>query len=340
MFLQCVKISSCLIRMFYFILMLHFFLEFATNGPSLKTLVTMDSTVVGIDMLDQITMALVHGDENKGFKLAIHKHSEELTSKTLTDKDLVLDLVVCRGSRRLGVLITDASTFGRIEMHEVSEDGRVITKREEIDLLRSGMNMEDLRHLFTNSLSYYADVHGMLLVKQGASNELLKIENSCLPGAHVTVKRILNMDNANYFIQSALHLHDNLFVLSLHSPSKLNDVVKVVEVVNEMCYKDNITTVTMSGSLYANDMIKDDRGIVVVLGTQLGHKGVGNGMMTALRFQKEQKELMFGAHLLTKEVLPEGSQLGVITMHGNTVFFGAEGLSDTERVVEYKFRYE
>ena len=299
----------------------------------------MDSTVVGMDMLDQNTMALVHGDENKGFKLAIRKHSEELTSKTLTEKDVVLDLVVCRGSRRLGVLITDASTFGRIEMHEVREDGRVITKREEIDLLRSGMKMEDLKHLFTNSLSYYADVHGMLLVKQGANSELLKIENSCLPGAHVTVKRILNMDNVDYFIQSALHLNDNLFVLSLHSP-KLNDMVKVVEVVNEMCYKDDITTVTMSGSLYANDMIKDDRDTVVVLGTQLGHEGFGNGMITALRFLKEQKELMFGAHLLTEEVVPEGSQLGVITMQGNTVFFGEEGASYTGRVVEYKFRYE
>ena len=324
--------------MFYFILMLYFFLAFVTNGRILKTLITMDSTVVGMDMLDQNTMALVHGDENKGFKLAIRKHSEELTSKTLTDKELVLDLVVCRGSRRLGVLITDASTFGRIEMYEASEDGRVITKRDDIDLLRSGMKMEDLKYLFTNSLSFYADVNGMLLVKQGANSELLKIENSCLPGAHVTVKHILNMDNVSYFIQSALHLNDNLFVLSLHSP-KLNDVVKVVEVVNEMCYKDDITTVTMSGSLYANDMIKDDRDTFVVLGTQLGHEGVGNGMMIALRFLKEQKELMFGAHLLTEEVVLEGFQLGVITIHGNTVFFGEEGVSYTGRVVEYKFRY-
>lgn len=117
-------------------------------------------------------------------------------------------------------------------------------------------------------------------------------------------------------------------------------MVKVVEVVNEMCYKDDITTVTMSGSVYANDMIKDDRDTVVVLGTQLGHEGVGNGMMTALRFLKEQKELMFGAYLLTEEVVPEGFQLGVITIHGNTVFFGEEGVSDTGRVVEYKFRYE
>lgn len=118
----------------------------------------MGNTVVGMDMLDQNTMALVHGDENKGFKLAIRKHSKELTSKTLTDKDLVLDLVVCRGSRRFGVLITDASTFGRIEMYEASEDGRVMTKRDNIDLLRSGMKMEDLKYLFTNGLSFYADV--------------------------------------------------------------------------------------------------------------------------------------------------------------------------------------
>jgi len=313
--------------------------EFANNGPGLKKVITQDTPVIGIDMLDQDTIALVHGDETKGFKLAIHKHSEELASKTLTDKDLVLDLVVCHGSRRLGVLITDASSFGRIEVHEVSDDGRIITKREEIDLLRSGLKKNDLGHLFTNSLSHYDEANGMLLVKQGAKSELLKIENICLPGAHVTVKRILNMENLNYTIQSAVHLSNNLFALSLHSPI-LNDVVKVVEVLSEMTYNDNIATVTVSGSLFANDMIKDDRDILVVLGTQLGHGGVDNGRMTALRFLKGQKKLMFGAHLLTEEILPEGSELGVVTVHGNKVIFGEQGLSDTGKVMEYKYRYE
>jgi len=113
-----------------------------------------------------------------------------------------------------------------------------------------------------------------------------------------------------------------------------------VEVLSEMTYNDNIATVTVSGSLFANDMIKDDRDILVVLGTQLGHGGVDNGRMTALRFLKGQKKLMFGAHLLTEEILPEGSELGVVTVHGNKVIFGEQGLSDTGKVMEYKYRYE
>lgn len=314
-------------------------LEFVTNGPSLKKLVTLDRPAIGIDMLDKDTMALVHGDETKGFKLAIHKHSEELASKTLTEKDLALDLVVCRDLRRLGVLITDASTFGRIEMYEVSEDGRIITKQEEIDLLRYGIRKEDLKYLFVNSLSYYPDVHGMLFAKQGVNIELVKIENICLPGAQVTVKRILNMENMKQTIQSAVHLQNNLFALSLHSP-KMNDVIKVVEVFSEMCYNDNITRVTLSGSLFANDIVKDDSDTLVVLGKQLGHYGVGDGVMTALRFLKGEKKLMFGAHLLTEEFLPEGSELGVITVHGNKVYIGEQGLSDTNKIMEYKFRYE
>ena len=310
------------------------------NGPGLKKLVTTDSQVSGIDMIDQNTMAMVYGNSNKGWKLSIRKFSEELAYKQLIDKDSAYDMVVCRGSHRLGVLITDTWTYGRIEMYQISADGKTITKERDIDLLTIGLTEKDIGVLFYNSLSYYADVNGFLLAKQQADwSELFKIENICMPGAQVTARRILNLDPgwANY-MKTAVHLSDNIFAISFLSQRGVTEI-KVVEVINERTYNDSLAYFKFSGPQFCVDLFKDDQDTLIALGAQIQYD-VGSSMMTAFRWLKEKKRLEFGSHLLTDDFLQDGSELGVVSAYGNMVYFAEEGFSDTGKVMEYQFRYE
>ncbi|XP_078368560.1 uncharacterized protein LOC144652419 [Oculina patagonica] len=314
--------------------------EFATNGPGLKKWVTTDSQVSGLDMIDQNTMAMVYGNSKKGWKLSIRKFSEELASKQLIDKDSAYDMVVCRGSRRLGVLITDTYTYGRIEMYQISADGKTITKEKDIDLLTIGMTKKDIGFLFYNSLSYYADVNGFLLAKQQADwAELWKIENICIPSSQVTARRILNLNPgwANS-MKTAFHLSDMYFAMCTLSGGGISHL-KVVEVISESTYNDSIADFKWSGPLFCVDLVKDDRDTLVALGAQIQY-GVGSSMMSAFRWLKEKKKLEFGSHLLTDDYLKDGSELGVVSVYGNMVYLAEEGWTDTGKVMEYQFRYE
>lgn len=291
-------------------------------------------------MIDQNTMAMVYGNSKKGWKLSIRKFSEELASKQLIDKDSAYDMVVCRGSRRLGVLITDTYTYGRIEMYQISADGKTITKEKDIDLLTIGMTKKDIGFLFYNSLSYYADVNGFLLAKQQADwAELWKIENICIPSSQVTARRILNLNPgwANS-MKTAFHLSDMYFAMCTLSGGGISHL-KVVEVISESTYNDSIADFKWSGPLFCVDLVKDDRDTLVALGAQIQY-GVGSSMMSAFRWLKEKKKLEFGSHLLTDDYLKDGSELGVVSVYGNMVYLAEEGWTDTGKVMEYQFRYE
>ncbi|KAJ7373975.1 hypothetical protein OS493_009303 [Desmophyllum pertusum] len=135
--------------------------EFATNGPGLKVLTAQqDRQIIGAEMLEHTTMAFVHGGVNKDWKLVILKDGTEAASKVLMEGHFATDMIVCRGKRRLGVLLTDYYDVGRIEMYEISQDGKTIAQKEVIDLLDSGMTSNDIDRLSINSLSYYGDVNG------------------------------------------------------------------------------------------------------------------------------------------------------------------------------------
>ena len=291
-------------------------------------------------MLDQNTMAIVYGNSVKGWELSICQPSGVQAFKHLIDRDSAYDMVVCRGSRRLGVLITDTWTYGRIEMYQISADGKTINKEKDIDLLTIGMQEKDIGALFHNSLSYYADVNGFLLAKQQADMaELWKIENICIPGAQVTARRILNLNSGlSIVIKTAVHLSDNIFAISLLSGGGVSHI-KVVEVFDVSTYNDSLADFKWSGPLFCVDMFKDDQDALVALGAQIQY-GVGSSMMSAFRWLKEKKTLEFGSHLLTDDYLQDGSDLGVVSVYGNMVYFAEEGYTDTGKVMEYQFRYE
>ena len=319
--------------------MLYFFsslLEFATNGPGLKTLLTTGSQVIGIDMIDQNTMALVYG--KRSWTLSIRSLSEELASKQLIDKDMVFGMVLCRGTRRLGVLISDRETYARIEMYEISGDGKTITKERDVDLLSIGMAQKDISDLYFNRLTYYADVNGFLLARQVDRVELWKIDSVCIPNAQVTARRILNLQPAlaNY-LKTAVHLSDNFFAISFDA--KAASTLKVVEVFSETSYNDSIADFRWTTPLACGALFKDDKDALVVLGTQI-QPGVGTGMMSAFRWLRNERRLEFGSHLLTDDFLQDGSELGVLSVCGNMVYFAEEGSDDSGKVMEYQFRCE
>ena len=313
-------------------------LEFATNGPGLTTLLTTGSQVIVIDMIDQNTMALVYG--KKSWTLSIRSLSEELASKQLIDKDMAYGMVICRGSRRLGVLISDRETYARIEIYEISGDGKTMTKERDVDLLNIGMTQNDISDLYFNRLTYYADVNGFLLGRQNDIDwvELWKIDSICIPNAQVTARRILNLQPpwANY-LKTAVHLSDNFFAISFDA--KAATTLKVVEVYSESSYNDSIANFKWTTPLACSALFKDEKDALIALGTQT-QPGVGTGMMSTFRWLRNEKRLEFGSHLLTDDFLREGSELGVLSVYGDVVYFAEEGYGDTGKVVEYQFRYE
>lgn len=311
-------------------------LEFTTNGPGLTTLLTTGSQVIGIDMIDQNTMALVYG--KRSWTLSIRSLSEELASKQLIDKDMAYGMVLCRGSRRLGVLISDRETYARIEMYEISGDGKTITKDRDEDLLSIGMTQKDISDLYFNRLTYYADVNGFLLARQVDWVELWKIDSICIPNAQVTARRILNLQPAwaNY-LKTAVHLSDNFFAISFDA--KTASTLKVVEVFSESSYNDSIADFRWTMPLACGALFKDDKNALIALGTQI-QPGVGTDMMSAFRWLRNEKRLEFGSHLLTDNFLQDGSELGVLSVYGDMVYFAEEGYDDTGKVLKYQFRYE
>ena len=300
-----------------------------------------DRQVAGVDMIDQNTMAVVHGGQYKGgWKLAILKDSVEVASRDLINENYVnaFDMVVCRGQRRLGVLLTDGDEFARIEMYEVSEDGKTITAKEVIDLFASGMTQKDVWSLYFNCLSYYGDVNGFLMNIQGDKVELWKIENICSSGGSVRIQRILNMENWDYYVQASAHLSGNVFAVSLHSSNNINEV-KVVEILgSESNYDDHMTTIGWPGDLFCSDLFKDDTGTLVALGAEYWDQ---QGRLAAFRWSSEDKTLVFVGDLMTEDFMRDaGSERGVLSVYGQKAYFGEIGELDTGRVMEYQFRYD
>lgn len=287
-------------------------------------------------MIDENTMALVYGKTS--WTLSIRSLSEELASKQFIEKDMAYGMVLCRGSRRLGVLISDRETYARIEMYEISGDGKTITKERDVDLLSIGMTQKDISDLYFNRLTYYADVNGFLLARQIDWVELWKIENICIPNAQVTARRILNLRPAwvNY-MKTAVHLSDNFFAISFDSTGASH--LKVVEVFSESSYNDSIADFKWTTPLACGALFKDDKDAVIALGTQI-QPGVGTGIMSAFRWLRNEKRLQFGSHLLTDDFLEDGSELGVVSVYGDMVYFAEEGYDDTGKVLKYQFRYE
>ncbi|XP_078383276.1 uncharacterized protein LOC144665870 [Oculina patagonica] len=314
--------------------------EFAKNGPGLKTYATYaDRQVSGVDMIDQHTMAVVHGGPYKGgWKLAILKDSDEVASKDLINKDNVyaFDMVVCRGQRRLGVLLTDTDQFGRIEMYEVSEDGKTITAKEVINLFDS-MSEKSIWALYYNCLSFYGDANGFLLSTHTDKVELWKIDGICSTGVYANIKRILYMENWNYHVQAAAHLSGTTFAVSLRA-GNVNEI-KVVEVLgSDSVYNDSITTFHWSDEMFCTDLFKDDTGTLVALGAENYEQ---HGRLAAFRWSSEDRKLVFAGDLLTEDFMLEaGSERGVLSVYGQKAYFGEIGELDTGRVMEYQFRYD
>ena len=317
-------------------------LEFAKNGPGLKTVKAYsDRQVAGVDMIDQNTMAVVHGGQYKGgWKLAILKDSVEVASRDLVNENDVnaFDMVVCRGQRRLGVLLTDSYEFARIEMYEVSEDGKTITAKEVIDLLDS-MTLHSIGRLHFDCLSFYGDVNGFLYSVQADKVELWKIEGICSAGANAYIQRILNMENWNYYVQASAHLSGNIFAVALQTSSNYINEIKVVEVLgSDENYNDSISTTHWSDELFCTDLFMDDTGTLVALGAEYWEQ---RGRLAAFRWSSEDRKLVFAGDLMTEDFMQDaGSERGVLSVYGQKAYFGEIGELDTGRVMEYKFRYD
>ncbi len=315
----------------------------AKNGPGLKTYATYtDRQVSGVDMIDQNTMAVVHGGAHKdGWKLAILKDSVEVASKDVINENYVsaFDMVVCRGQRRLGVLLRDNDDYARIAMYEVSEDGKTITAKEVVDLSDYGLPQRSIWGLYYNCLSFYGDANGFLLSLQGEKVELWKIENICSSGGFVKIQRILNMENWNYYVQASAHLSGNIFAVSLHTSGQVSEI-KVVEILgSESNYDDQMTTFHWShDEMFCTDLFKDDTGTLVALGAENYEQ---QGRLAAFRWSSEDKKLVFAGDLMTEDFMRDaGSERGVLSVYGQKAYFGEIGELDTGRVMEYQFRYD
>ena len=314
--------------------------EFAKNGPGFKTVATYTGRQISaVDMIDQNTMAVVHGGPwIGGWKLAILKDSVEVASIDVLSEDYAYDMVVCRGQRRLGVLITDNDAFASIKMYDVSEDGKTITEKGVINLLDSALTQNDLLALQYNSLSFYGDVNGFLMNIQVDKVELWEIESICSTGDFASIRRILYMENWNYGVKASAHLSGNFFAVSLQSSDNRNEI-KVVEILgSDSNYDDHISTIGWSGDMFCTDLFKDDTDTLVALGAEHGKE---HGRLVAFRWSSEDRKLVFAGDLMTEDyMLDAGSERGPLSVYGQKAYFGETADIDNGRVFEYQFRYD
>ena len=292
-----------------------------------------------VDMIDQNTTAVVHGASwIGGWKLAILKDSVEVASIDVLSEDYAYDMVVCRGQRRLGVLITDNDAFASIKMYDVSEDGKTITEKGVINLLDSALTQQDLLYLHVNSLSFYGDVSGFLMNIRLDTDELWKIERICFTGDFANIRRILNFEDWNYTMMASAHLSGNFFAVSLLSFDHGHEI-KVVEILgSDSNYNNNISTIGWSGDMFGTDLFKDDTDTLVALGATILKS---QGRLVAFRWSSKDRKLVFAGDLMTEDFMQDaGSQRGPLSVYGQKAYFGETGELSDGRVMEYQFRYD
>lgn len=83
----------------------------------------LETQVIGVDMIDKTTMAVIYGK-----KLSIFQDLVEVASKDVHAEQVA----ACRRKRRLGVLIMDG--WCSLSMIEISEDDQTMTKQEQITI--------------------------------------------------------------------------------------------------------------------------------------------------------------------------------------------------------------
>ena len=321
-------------------------LEFAKNGPGFKTVADYRH-ISAVDMIDENIMAVVYGGPwltlpfEGAWTLTILKYKDDFESAftdVTSEDNYAYDMVVCRGQRRLGVLITDNDAFAHIKMYDVSEDGKTLTEKSVINLLDSALTKQNVLALTYNSLSFYGDVSGFLMNIQGDKVELWAIENICSTGEYANIRRILNMENWNYAVQASAHLGGNFFAVALQSSNYRNEI-KVVEILgSDSNYDDHISTVGWSGEMFCTDLSKDDTDTLVALGAEYWEM---HGRLVAFRWSSEDRKLVFAGDLMTEDyMLDAGSERGPLSVYGQKAYFGETADIDNGRVFEYQFRYD
>ena len=99
------------------------------------------------------------------------------------------------------------------------------------------------------------------------------------------------------------------------------------------------TTLPTSDGPHPWPVVPCSKMTLIALGRQI-QPGVGTGMMSAFRWLRNEKRLEFRSHLLTDDFLQDGSELGVLSVCRNMVYFAEEGYDDSGKVMAYQFRYE
>jgi len=245
--------------------------------------------------------------------------------------NVILDVTVCPNRNRFGVVHSDFYYWAYIQMYDVREDGRTLTKGLQLMLQDYSVGPEDVSF---NCLSYYHAVNGFLLVKKAwpSNFELIKIEDICFANAQfVRPDVFINAGCKDCNPMAGLHLGGNLFAISTYTQK----AALIIKVLSSSEFKV-LQTIPFEGRLIISDIYKDELTNTVAM-TLANQMDFGDTRIVVYRWNQDDRIMTFAANLLTEKKLLDFPDVGSIVILGKYIYFG-EGT--TGRAFEYEYTYD